>query len=134
MAFFDIRVFSPFAKSHIQQNLEAVFRSNEASKKRSYNQRVIQIEHGSFTPVVMSSMGGFGKKTSRFISKLVEKTAEKNGMEASVVASYIRTKISYELIRSQVACMRGSRGLWKKTLIDTGDCEVVDTASKIRDC
>ena len=134
MAFFDIRVFSPFAKSHMQQNLEAVFRSNEASKKRSYNQRVIQIEHGSFTPVVMSSMGGFGKETSRFISKLVEKTAEKNGMEASVVASYIRTKISYELIRSQVACIRGSRGLWKKPLIDTGECEVVDTASRIRDC
>ena len=78
------------------------------------DQRIIQTEHGSFTPVVISSMGGFGKETSRFISKLVEKTAEKNGMEASVVASYIRTKISYELIRSQVACIRGFRVLWKK--------------------
>ena len=97
----------------MQQNLEAVYRSNEVSKKRYYNQRVIQIEHSSFTLVVMSSMGGFGKESSRFISKLVENTAEKNGIEASVVASYIRTKISYELIRSQVACIRGSRGLWK---------------------
>ena len=133
MAFFDIRVFNPYAKSHMHHNLEAVFRSNETSKKRAYNQRVIQIEHGSFTPVVMSSMGGFGQETSRFISKLVEKTAEKNGMEPSVVASYIRTKISYELIRSQVACIRGSRGLWKKPVIDIGECEVVDTASRIED-
>ena len=91
---------------------------------------MIQIEHGSFTPVVMSSMGGFGQETSRFISKLVEKTAEKNGKEPS----HIRTKISYELIRSQVACIRGSRGLWKKPVIDTGECEVVDTVSRIRDC
>ena len=47
------------------------------------------------------------------------------------MASYIRTKISYELIRSHVACIGGSRGLWKKPVIDIGECEVVDTASGI---
>ena len=60
MAFFDVRVFNPFAKSHMSSKLETVFKANEASKKRQYNQRVIQVEHGSFTPIVLSAFGGFG--------------------------------------------------------------------------
>ena len=133
MAFFDIRVFNPFAKSHLKNNLESVFRSNEASKKRQYNNRVIQIEHGTFTPVVMSSFGGFGKETNIFVSKLVEKVAEKKGLERSLVASYIWTKVSFELIRAQVNCIRGSRSLWKKPQIDTGEIEVVQNSSNIEE-
>lgn len=136
MAFFDVRVFNPFAKSHMHKKLETVFRSNEKEKKDDYNQRIIQVEHGSFTPVVMSAMGGFGNETSRFISKLVEKTAEKSGNERSVVGKYIRTKISFELIRSQVACIRGSRALWKRPVIpvDLGEMQVVDSVGSITEC
>ena len=135
MAFFDIRVFNPFAKSHLNSNqtLDAVFRKQEAQKKRSYNQRVIEVEHGSFTPVVTSSYGGFGKETSAFLSKLIEKLSEKNGMERSEVASYVRAKVSFELIRCQVACIRGSRSLWKKTLINTGEIELVNSLARIQE-
>ena len=33
MAFFDVKVFNPFAKSHLNNNIESVFRSNEKQKK-----------------------------------------------------------------------------------------------------
>ena len=81
-------------------------------------------------------MGGFGNETSRFISKLVEKTAEKSGNERSVVGNYIRTNISFELIRSQVACIRGSRALWKRPVIpvDLGEMQVVDSVGSITEC
>ena len=36
MAFFDVRVLNPFTKSHLARNLNAVFRSNESSKKTAY--------------------------------------------------------------------------------------------------
>ena len=119
-----LRVFNPFAKSHLTRKLETVFRSNETIKRTAYNARVIQVEHGSFTPVVFSSFGGCGKETSCFISNIVEKLSTKHGMENSVVANYIRTKVSFELIRSQVACIRGSRSL-KKINIDTNEIEEV---------
>jgi hypothetical protein len=131
MAFFDVRVFNPFAKSHLSRNLEAVFRTSETEKKTDYNDRIIKIEHGSFTPIVMSAMGGLGKESSHFLSKLVEKVAEKRGIEKSGVANYIRTKLSYNLIRSQVACIRGSRSLWKKPVINTGDIELVNGSTRI---
>ena len=133
MAFFDSSVFNLFAKSHLIKSLESVFRSNEASKKREYNSRIIQIEHGTFTPVVMSSFGGFGKETDRFVSKLVEKVAEKKDCERSLVANYIRTKVSFELVRSQVNCIRGSRSLWKKPQLNTGEIEVVQNDSNIEE-
>ena len=43
IAFFDIRVFNPYAKTHLNQNLNAAFTRNEREKKRQYNQRYIQV-------------------------------------------------------------------------------------------
>ena len=129
MAFFDVRVFNPFAKSHLARNLNAVFRSNESAKKTAYNTRVTQIEHGSFTPLVFSSFGGCGKETSCFLSKLAEKIAKKYDIESFIIKNYMRTKLCFELVRSQVACIRGSRSL-KKIAIETSEMEVLDANIK----
>ena len=132
MAYFDVKVFNPYAKSYMSQNLEAAFKMGENSKKRAYNTRVIRIEHGTFTPLVFSSCGGNGFETGAFISKLTEKLAEKKDLAESVVSNYIRTKVSFELVRSQVACIRGSRKL-RKMRIDAGEMEMVTTTANIRD-
>ena len=131
MAFFDVRVFNPFARSHMSAKLETVFNTNEATKKRHYNQRVIQVEHGSFTPIVLSAFGGFGKETSRFISNLVRKISDKHDLPTSTVANYVQTKISYTLIRAQVMCIRGSRTR-RKIVIDTKEIEVVECTSIVQ--
>ena len=125
MAFFDVRIFNPFAKSHLKSNLETVFNHNETVKKKAHKELVIQIEHGSFTPIVLSAMGGFGVETSRFVKRLIEKVADKKDMETSVVANYLRTKISFELIRSQV-------GLTRTVSIDTNEMELVECAARLR--
>ena len=132
MAFFDVRIFNPFARAHINAELQAVFDSNEKQKKAAYNQRVIDIEHGSFTPVVLSAYGGFGRETERFISMLITKVSEKRDIPVSVIANYIRTKLSFILVRSQVICIRGSRKLWQ-TRMDTNEAEVVQCAGTIRE-
>ena len=130
MAFFDVRVFNPFAKTHLNSSLENAFKSNEAEKKNKYNDRVIRVEHGSFTPIVTSAYGGFGRETGRFVAKLITKIAEKHDMPTSTVANYVRTKISFELVRSQVMCLRGSRTR-KKMNVELKDSEVVNCQSRI---
>ena len=132
MAFFDVNLFSPFAKWHLKTSLDVLFKKHEEKKKEKYNDRVIKVEHGSFTPVVLSAFGGFGRESSCFVSKLVEKIADKQGTERSVVANYIRSKVSFELVRSQVECIRGSRSR-KKMLLDAKEIEVVNRVSEIRD-
>ena len=75
--FSDVRVLNPFARTYLCRNLESLFKQNETDKKREYNDRVIRIEHGSFTPIVTSAYGGYGRETSRFFSTSINQIAEK---------------------------------------------------------
>ena len=76
-ALFDVRVFNPIASRYRNAPLSKCYTINENEKKKQYNERVLQVEHGSFTPLVMSSNGGFGRECGRFYSKLAEQIAEK---------------------------------------------------------
>ena len=68
--FFDIRIVNPFAKSHLNQKLDTAFWSNENEKKRHYSQRIIEVEPGSFSPLVFSPYGGNGREAERFLTEL----------------------------------------------------------------
>ena len=115
----------------MNSNLQTIFRKNESEKKKEYAERVIRIEHGTFTPIVLSAYGGYGLETSKFISALINKVADKHDLNISVVANYIRTKLSFHLVRSQVLCIRGSRTL-RAPCINVGDVEFVQELSNIR--
>ena len=49
-AFFDVRVFNPFARRYSGLTLSQAYRTNENEKKRLYNDRVMSVEHETFTP------------------------------------------------------------------------------------
>ena len=108
-AFFDIRVFNPLAPSYSNSTIKAAHKSNENSKKREYNDRVLQVEHGSFTPLVFSSFGGMSVECSNLYSKVAEKIAEKRNINASVAKNWIRTKLCFCLLRTTNLCIRGTR-------------------------
>ena len=42
--------------------LSKCYTINENEKKKQYNERVLQVEHSSLTPLVMSSNGGLGRE------------------------------------------------------------------------
>ncbi len=52
--FFDVRVFHPNAPSNRSRRLSAVYKRHEDEKKRTYGQRILEIEHSVFTPLVMT--------------------------------------------------------------------------------
>ena len=54
----DIRVFNPFAPSNSNTNLDRCFAKHEREKMRMYEQRVREVEHASFVPLVMSEPVG----------------------------------------------------------------------------
>ena len=53
-AFFDVRVFNPHAPSNRQESLPQTYRKHECVKICAYEEGVREIEHGSFTSLVMS--------------------------------------------------------------------------------
>ena len=50
----DVRVFNPNAPSNCKSTQTAVRKEN----RRSYQQQILEVKHGSFTPLVFSATGG----------------------------------------------------------------------------
>ena len=88
-AFFDVRVFNLFAQRHSKMSVEKCFRANENEKKRTYGNRVLQIEDGSFTPLDFAANGGMGKECVRFYKRLAETIADKRKAPISKIR-YLR--------------------------------------------
>ena len=60
MTFFNVKVFNPNARRYAKQELSKTYQLNEKEKERLYNERIMQVEHGTFTPLVMPATGGMG--------------------------------------------------------------------------
>ena len=108
-AFFDVRVFNPNASRYLTQSLQTCYARNEREKKKAYSQRVLQVERGSFTPLVFDLQGGMARECSTFYRRLAEMMAEKRSERFSSVVGWIRTKLCFSLLRSCLVCLRGSR-------------------------
>ena len=46
-------------------------------KKRAYQQRVLEVEHASFTPVVLSATGGMANEATLFYKRIVSRLSQK---------------------------------------------------------
>ena len=111
MAFFDVRVFDPNAKKYEGKGLQQCYRTNEMEKKRKYNEHILQVENGRFTPLVLSVNGGMGKEANKCYFQIAKKLAEKRDELYSVMMSWIRRKISFLMMKSIITCIRGSRSI-----------------------
>ena len=78
-------------------------------KKRQYNERVLEVENGTFTPLVFSTNGAMGREGITFYKRLGEMYTEKKKLPVSATTTAIRTKVSFSLLRSTIRCVRGSR-------------------------
>ena len=84
---------------------------NEKEKGRQYNERIMETNHGTFTPLVFSINGGTGRECRTFYSRLVELIAE---VSKSIVVSSIRTKLQFALLRASLICLRGSQSVTRQ--------------------
>ena len=113
-AYFDIRVFNPFAQSYLNSSLAQCYRRNEQEKKRECEQRVREIEHGSFAPLVFSTSGGMGNTATIVYKRLVSLHAEKFDKPYSKTIHWLRCRLSFSLLRSSIMCIRGSRSAFHR--------------------
>ena len=82
---------------------------HEKEKKREYNRRIMNIEHGTFTSLVFSVSGVLGKECSMFHKYLAEEIAKKIYESDEKVITVIRCKLSFTILRSALLFIRGSR-------------------------
>ena len=103
--FFDVRVFNSHAPSNCMPSTEACYRRHEQEKRRTYEKRVIEVEKGTFTPLVLSSSGGCEPSVTVALKRLAGLISEKHGQPYS-------SALAFSLINSAIACLRAPRSAY----------------------
>ena len=78
-------------------------------KRRAYDQRVREIDHGCFSPLVFSASGGMGPTAKVVYKKLASMIATKHNQCYSQTLNWLRCRLSFSLLRSAIMYLRGSR-------------------------
>ena len=107
--FFDVRIFNPFAPSNSHDSLLSTYKKHERRKRREYEHRIREIEHGTFTPIVLATTGGWGPSASMMYKRLASLIADNTGSPYNQVMRMIRRRISFALIDASIMCLRGAR-------------------------
>ena len=108
-AFFDVRITNRNSESQRHLTSEKNFTKHEREEKRQYNSRTMNVEHGTFTPLVFS--GRRAKECLKFHKFLAEKIVNKSGCHYENVISIIKCKLSFLILRASLMCAGGSRSL-----------------------
>ena len=114
-AFFDLRVFDPNACQYLNKLQQHCHAINENEKKRAYNERVLQVEHDIFMPLVFSIYRSMGTECHNFFSRLSDLLSEKRNLPKSVVTKWVRSKVCFALLKSSLLCLHGSQAVFRKT-------------------
>ena len=70
----------------------------------------MQVEKGTFTPIIVSTFGGMGQEAELFHKRLATLIAYKRNEEYSHVLNFIRTRLRFCLLKSVLTGLRGVRG------------------------
>ena len=108
--YLDIRIMHPNSPTYVNKPIQDVYALHEQEKKRNYNERVLQVERGSFTPIVGSTFGGWGKEAERHHKRIATLIALKKNEEYADVIGHIRTRLRFSLLKSILTAVRGVRG------------------------
>ena len=106
-AYFVIRVCHPNADSYrdLTRDLtpKQIYKKHENEKnKRQYAERVMEIEQGTFTPLVFTTKGGMADECVKCHSRVAELIANKKGESYSSAISWLRAKVSFAIVRSAI--------------------------------
>jgi len=85
------------------------YRKHELEKKRQYEQRVREVEHASFTPLVLSATGGMANQATVFYKRLTTLLALKWDQPYSSTMAWLQSRPTFSLLRSAIQSIRGAR-------------------------
>ena len=108
------------------KDISEAYKMHEQLKKLKYEQRIREVEKASFNPLVFSCTGGAGPSASKVIKRIAGKLSEKKEDSYSDIITYNRTKISFALLRSSILCLRGSRALLRRGVVEASIGTVVE--------
>ena len=106
---------NPNADSYKNLTLEQIYKLHENDKKRLYSSRVLEVEQGTFTPLVFTTTGSMSDECQHYHSRLAELLAVKKQENYVSTITWIRTQVSFAILRSALVCLQGLRSKRRTT-------------------
>ena len=120
----DVRFTHPNAPSNRNRKLNPLLKTHETRKKVEYNDRVLQVEHASFIPLIFATNGTMGEEAERYHATLAEKLSEKLNCTYADTMNYIRKKLSFTILKTALIAFRGHRKKQQYTSCSTLDTDI----------
>ena len=79
-ALFELRVFNPNTSRYLNKSLQQGNVINENEKKSAYNEKVLQVDNGTFTPLFSSIHRNMGRECHKFYSQLSDLLSQKRNL------------------------------------------------------
>ena len=130
--YFDVRIFNPYAPSNKNMIPSACYKQHEREKKRAYEQRVREIEHSSFTPLVLAATGGLGVEATTFYKRLASKLSQWNSPYSTTLC-WLQCCLAFSLFHSSIQAIRGARSSCGPAVGSPGPIDLITTESRIAD-
>jgi len=127
-AYFDVKVVSPFARSNAHLKPAQLFKMAERAKIREYKERILNVEHADFNPLVFTCSGGMAPQSHLVVKRLAEKLSKKQNIQLSVVSGWLRCRLSFALLRTTLLCVRATR---HKKFVCDNNIELAVSAARI---
>ena len=118
-AYFDVKVFNPVAATYRNKTLQSCYRRLEARKRREYQDRILNVEHGSFSPLIFSTSDSMGPTASVVFRRLASLPSIKQDELYSKTILFIRCQLGFALLRLAICCLRGSKSTFTLDLVNT---------------
>jgi len=133
--YFDVRVFNPHASSNRCTDLSICYRKHERIKKNAYvyEQRIREVEHASFTPLVLAATGGLASEATVFYKRLASLIAAKRNNPYNSTLSWLCCGLSFSLLRSAIRCIRRARSSCGYSLHSPVSLDLARSESKLDD-
>ena len=106
-ALFEIRVTDTDTQSYSNQSPQEVLQSAENEKKKYLG--TCEERRGQFTPIWCLVDGMYANEAEVFLTRVVERLMIKWERIYCEVMGWIRTRMSFAILRSSILCLRGSR-------------------------
>ena len=74
----------------------------EEERRRQYSQRICEVEHGTFSPLVFSSTGGMARKSTVFNKRLASLLSERWEQPYSVTMGWLWCTLCFCLLPSAI--------------------------------
>ena len=107
-ASFDICLTNINARSQKHLPVTAILKKYKKERKKAYNSRIMNMEHGTFTPLFISLSGGERPETSMFHKDIAQKIANKSKEKYEKIQTLIRCKLSFNFEVSFIVYQKNS--------------------------